>query len=79
MVTAFSDYCVYTIVHPDALADAAAHGRPATFRESKEWVTGRQLWRRAQAGLPHYTNALKTVVYGVRKGHFRPIFTPRTP
>lgn len=48
MATAFSEHCVYTIVHPDLLADAARHGGPATFRESKAWVTGRQLWQQAR-------------------------------
>jgi hypothetical protein len=46
---ALSEHCVYTIVHTDLLADAVRHGGPTTFRESKEWVTGRQLWQQAQA------------------------------
>jgi hypothetical protein len=49
MATEFSGYCVYTIVHRDLLTEAARHGGPTTFRESKPWVTGWQLWRQAQA------------------------------
>jgi hypothetical protein len=49
MVTEFSEYCIYTIVHVDILDAAAQQGGPTTFRESRAWVTGRQLWRQAQA------------------------------
>jgi hypothetical protein len=49
IATAFSDHCVYTILHPDLLADAARQGGPTTFQESKPWVTGRRLWQQAQA------------------------------
>jgi hypothetical protein len=49
MAKAFSEHCVYTIVHSDRLAEAAQQGGPTTFRESRAWVTGRQLWQKAQA------------------------------
>lgn len=48
MAPAFSEHCVYTIVHADVLAEAARLGVPTTFRESKPWVAGRQLWQQAQ-------------------------------
>jgi hypothetical protein len=43
MAMALSEYCVYTIIHTDLLAEAARQGAPTTLRESKAWVTGRQL------------------------------------
>jgi hypothetical protein len=45
---AFSDYCIYTIVHRDRLARAARKGGCVTFREGRRWVTGHQLWREAK-------------------------------
>ncbi|HZW32975.1 MAG TPA: hypothetical protein VFF52_19830 [Isosphaeraceae bacterium] len=49
MKKAFSEHCIYTIVHTDLLAEAARKAEPTRFRESKAWVTGRQLWQQAQA------------------------------
>jgi hypothetical protein len=49
MEKGFSEHCIYTIVHKDLLAEAARKADPTTFRESKAWVTGRQLWQQAQA------------------------------
>jgi hypothetical protein len=49
MAVAFSEHCVYTIAHRDRLAEAARRGGPTTFEESRAWVTGRQLWKQAQA------------------------------
>jgi hypothetical protein len=49
MTRAFSEHCVYTIVHTDLLAQAARQVSPTTFCESKAWGTGRQLWQQAQA------------------------------
>jgi hypothetical protein len=49
MANAFSEHCVYTIVHTDLLAEAARQGGPTAFRESKAWVTGRKLWQQAVA------------------------------
>ena len=43
------EHCVYTIVHPSTLEKAACDGNPKTFRESKAWVTGRNLLEHAQA------------------------------
>jgi hypothetical protein len=45
---AISDYCVYTIVHPDRLAEAQRRGRAATFSEAKPWINGLKLWQKAQ-------------------------------
>jgi hypothetical protein len=47
MAKVFSKYCVYTIVHPSQLPKRGQRGRK-TFCESKAWVTGEQLWRRAR-------------------------------
>ena len=47
--TAVSDYCIYTIKHPDLLADEIRRGGPTPFHESKRWVTGLKLWKEAQA------------------------------
>jgi hypothetical protein len=49
MGTAFAEHCIYTILHTDRLVEAARHGGSTTFRESRAWVTGRQLWQQAQA------------------------------
>jgi hypothetical protein len=49
MAKVLSEYCVYTIVHTDLLAEATRQGKTTTFRESKAWATGRQLWQQAQA------------------------------
>jgi hypothetical protein len=49
MAVKLSEHCVYTIVHPSTLEKAACDGTPKTFRESKVWTTGRQLWEHAQA------------------------------
>jgi hypothetical protein len=49
MITKFSEHCIYTIVRPDRLAEAARNGGPTPFRESKPWVTGYKLWQKAQA------------------------------
>jgi hypothetical protein len=43
------EHCVYTIVHPSTLEKAACDGNPTTLRESKAWVTGRNLLEDAQA------------------------------
>jgi hypothetical protein len=48
IATVFSPHCVYTILRPNLLADAARQGGPTTFQESKRWVTGQQLWQQAQ-------------------------------
>lgn len=44
-----SEHCIYTILHTKRLAEAAQHGGPATFQESRPWPTGRELWEQAQA------------------------------
>jgi len=49
MARAFSEHSIYTILHTHKLADAAQQGGPATFRESRAWVTGQELWQRARA------------------------------
>jgi hypothetical protein len=46
---AFSEHCIYTIVHINQLAKAAREGGPTTFPESRAWVTGQQLWQQARA------------------------------
>lgn len=40
---------IYTIVHPDKLAAAATKAEASSFRERKPWITGRRLWREAEA------------------------------
>ena len=43
------EFCIYTIVHRDTLAKAASKDRASTFTEVKRWMTGAELFRRAEA------------------------------
>lgn len=70
MATMFSEHCVYTIVHPDLLAEAAVHRGPVTFAEAKPWVTGRQLWQQAQASGVGFPVLLGDATDCSRLGHW---------
>jgi hypothetical protein len=48
MAQAFSDFCIYTIVHGELLEKAARKGGSKTFSERKRWVTGYNLWLKAK-------------------------------
>ena len=47
-MTAFSDYCIYTIRDGEDLACAARKGGQAKFTQRRAWVTGLRLWLEAQ-------------------------------
>ena len=44
-----AEFCVYTILHPDRLAQAMRNEGATTFTECKPWVRGRQRWQMAKA------------------------------
>ena len=44
-----AEFCVYTILHPDRLAQAMRNEGTTTFTECKPWVRGRQRWQMAKA------------------------------
>jgi hypothetical protein len=49
MAHAFSDHCIYTIVSAKKLAKAATRGSVTSFTEKKAWVSGYNLWHKAEA------------------------------
>lgn len=46
---AFSTHCIYTILRADKLDAAVSKGGTAEFEESRAWVTGLQLLKKAQS------------------------------
>jgi len=44
-----AEFCVYTMLHPDRLAQAMRNESTTTFTESKPWVRGRQRGQMAKA------------------------------
>jgi hypothetical protein len=46
-VDRLSSYCIYTILHSDALRRQAAEGGPYSLTEHKPWKTGSELWAEA--------------------------------
>ncbi len=46
---AYSEYCIYTIVHSEKLAARVAAGGTGSFDENKAWTTGEELLRKAKA------------------------------
>jgi hypothetical protein len=44
-----SEFSIYTIAHPSALADAVVMSQSTLFEEKKAWTTGCVLWNEAEA------------------------------
>jgi hypothetical protein len=47
-MSSLSDYCIHTFRHSETLRQQAAKGGHHMLTERKPWVTGRELWARAE-------------------------------